>query len=102
MEAVEVDMTTEGDGVSRIDRRKARSGNVSYSDPVVVHESRRSRVVVVPFFIEHTTHTELAIKLITYRKANPPTSWFPVEEKSISLQEQPARILLKVLGNTLR
>jgi hypothetical protein len=37
--------------VSRIDRRVARSGNVSYSDPVMLHETSKSRGVLVPFFV---------------------------------------------------
>ena len=92
---------TDEEGVRRIDRRPARSGNVSYSDSVVLHETSRSRVVLVPFFVQHSDRTELAVKLVTYRKANPPDSWFEVEEKSLSLQEQAARQLLKSLREHL-
>lgn len=80
-----------------IHRRQARSGRVSYADPVILHDSSRSRVVMVPFFIYHSDHTELAVKLVTYKKSPPPNDWSIVEEKSISLQEGPARKLLAAL-----
>jgi len=70
---------------------------VSYGDPVILHETTRSRIVMVPFFIPRSTGTELAVKLVTYRKAEPPTDWVTVEEKSLSLQEPAARALLRGL-----
>jgi len=85
------------DDVGRIDRRPARSGKVGYSDPVVLHETSRSRVVFVPFFVQQSDHTELAVKLVTYRKASPPENWLEVEEKSLSLPEPATRQLLKAL-----
>lgn len=48
-----------------IHRREAKSGRVSYSDPVVLHESSQRRVVMVPFYIRRSKGTELAVKLIT-------------------------------------
>lgn len=84
-----------------IRRREANSGKVSYSDPVVLHETSRTRLVLVPFFIPRSEGTDLSIKLITYRKANPPENWFEIEHKSLSLQETAARQLLKGLQEHL-
>jgi len=77
--------------------RQAKSGRVSYSDPVVLYESRQRRITLVPFFVHRTAHTELSIKLITYRKSPPPADWAIIEEKSLSLNESAARALLKGL-----
>jgi hypothetical protein len=80
----------------------AKSGKVKYSDPVVLSESSQRRVVVVPFFIPRTGHTELALKLITYLKQKPPLNWAVVEEKSLSLGEEAARKLLDTLQAHLK
>jgi hypothetical protein len=39
------------DTVDTIIRREASSGRVSYSDPMVLHESRVQRVVLVPIYV---------------------------------------------------
>lgn len=85
------------DELGAISRRQAKSGKVSYGDPVILHESSRFRVVLVPFFVPHTDHTELATKLITYAKKPPPMDWAVVEEKSLSLSEASTRKLLTAL-----
>lgn len=84
-----------------INRRPAKSGKVSYGDPVLLHESSRSRIVLVPFFIPHRDHTELATKLITYSKKPAPLDWVVVDEKSISLSEAATRSLLAALKSHL-
>lgn len=87
--------------IETINRREAKSGKVSYGDSVILHESSKSRIVFVPFFIPHSDHTELAIKLITYGKQAPPLDWAIVEEKSISINEPAARKLLSGLRSHL-
>lgn len=84
-----------------IRRRPARSGKVSYAAPVILHESSKSRVAMIPFFVPHSDHTELAVKIVTYRKNPPPQEWSEVEEKSLSLQETPARRLMAALNEHL-
>jgi sirohydrochlorin ferrochelatase len=85
-----------------ITTRQAKSGKVSYSDPVVLRESSQRQVVVVPFFIPRTEHTELAIKIISYLKRRPPLSWTVIEEKSLSLGEEASRKLLAALQTHLK
>src|SRR3989304_5516338 len=80
--------------VRSIRRREAKSGRVSFSDPIVLHETSRQRMVLVPFYIPRTEGTHRAIKIITYRKDQPPFEWVIREEKSISMQEAAARRLL--------
>ena len=82
--------------------REAKSGKLRYSDPAILIESSRRRVVVVPFFIPHSDHTELAIKLSSYLKAKPPFNWSVIEEKSLSLGEEAARKLLNALRAHLK
>ena len=85
--------------ISSIQRKESRSGNVSYSTPVVLHETSKTRITFVPFYIPRTGGTDLAIKVITYRKD--PSGWAVVPEKSTSLQEPAARKLLRALRDNL-
>ena len=85
-----------------ITTRQAKSGKVGYSDPVILRESSKRQVVVVPFFIPHTEHTELAIKIISYLKRRPPLNWAVIEEKSLSLGEDESRKLLSALQMHLK
>ncbi len=82
-------------------RRQAKSGPVDYGDPVVLHDSSRRRLVLVPFFIPHSDHSELAVKLITYDKTPPPDDWALIEQKSISIGEASSRKLLAALSSRL-
>lgn len=61
----------EEQGAKTVRRREARSGRVSYSDPVVLHESSRQRIVLVPFYVHRTEGTDLAIKTTTSRPRSP-------------------------------
>jgi len=87
-----------GEGALEIERRKERVGRVSYGDPIVLHDSSKSRVVFVPFFIPRTQGTDLVVKLITYRKSPEPLGMVEAGEKSVSLQEPAARRLLDALN----
>lgn len=71
-------MTNSDDEVRAITREASARQNVSYSEPVVLSESTRRRVVMVPFFIQHTDRTELAVKIVTYlkRRRRPTTGRF--------------------------
>ena len=83
-----------------IRRRPARSGRVSYSDPVILHETNKRRIVFVPFFIKHDSGlTELAAKVVTYLKSS--LGLTASQEKSVTLQEPAARLLLKHLNDHL-
>lgn len=87
--------------VSKLCRTEARSHKVDYGAEVVLYESTKSRVVFVPFYIPHSTRTELVIKLITYQKSPPPHDWVIKEDKTISLRETAARQLLHSLRQHL-
>lgn len=87
-------MAGSNNGIGKINRKTAKSGKLDYSDAVVIHETSRTRVQFVPFFINHSDHTELSIKIISLSKGKPPTEWQLVEDKSITLNEDAARKLL--------
>jgi len=88
--------------VTQINRKEAASGRVSYGDPVVLHETRKSRVTLVPYFIPHSGgHTELSVKLVSYTKAPPPHDWAVNEEKSLNLDGAASAKLLKALKDHL-
>lgn len=88
-------------GIRSIKREAAARRNVSYSQPVVIHETTRRRVTMLPFFIQHSDRTELAAKIVTHLKAPPPNDWVESEEKSLSLNEAAARELYRSLRDHL-
>lgn len=85
-----------------IHRRPAKSAPVSYSDPVILHDTSRSRITLVPFFIQHTDYTEFAAKMVTHKKQRPPMDWLVVEEKSVTLGGEALQRLLPALRSHLR
>ncbi len=87
--------------ISTIRRREAQSGRVSYSDPIILHDTRKQQITLVPFFIPRSEGTDLAIKIVTHRKPEPPLNWVSQEEKSVSLNESASRKLLKGLSEHL-
>lgn len=94
-------MEIEGDDIRAVERLAASSGRVSYSPPVLIHESSKRRVVVVPFYIARTAGTELAVKVQSYRKAPAPDDWILLDDKSVSLDEPASRALLRALREHL-
>jgi hypothetical protein len=84
-----------------ISKKKANSGKVSYGNAVVIHETSQTKIVFVPFFVGRSHGTELAIKLITYKKAPPPNNWLVSEDKSLSLNGPSSLALFKNLKQHL-
>lgn len=76
-----------------IERKAAASGHVDYASPIILSETSKTRVSAIPFFIPHSDHSELILKIQTLKKANPPVNWIEVEEKSITLSEEATRKL---------
>jgi hypothetical protein len=93
---------SKNDNPRSIKREATARPNVSYSKAVVLHETTQRRIVMVPFFIQHHDHTELAAKIVTYLKSPPPNDWAESEEKSLSLKEPAARELYKALRDHLK
>jgi hypothetical protein len=65
-----------------------------YGDPIAIHESGLTRIVLVLFYIPRSHGTELAVKIQNYRRSDPPNDWVLTEGKSVSLDETAARALL--------
>ncbi len=91
---------TDGE-ITHINRKEAASGRVSYGEAVILYETSKTRISLIPWFIKHSTYTELAIKLQTYSKAPPPMSWIFVEEKSLNLNGSASQRLLQALRDHL-
>lgn len=89
------------DASQPINRRPAQSGRVSHGDAIVIHETSRSRIVFIPFFVPRTEGTDLAVKIQSYAKCPAPMEWMLTEQKSLSLPEPAARSLLSALRNHL-
>jgi hypothetical protein len=86
----------EGKKIKTISRKKAASGKISYGDPVVLHETSKSRITLVPFYIPHSDHTELSVKIVTWVKLK--GEWKFKEEKTITLSESASRNLQAALA----
>lgn len=88
-------MTGVNDHNSIIRAKPSRSGSTSYGEPVILKDNTKTRVSFVPFFIHRSSHTELASKIVTWRKtkSGPKLN----EEKSVSLSDEETRKLLKAL-----
>lgn len=78
-------------------RKEAQSGQIEYCTPFILSENSKTRITAIPFFVQHSDHSELALKIQTTRKANPPESWLRIEEKTISLNSDATRILANEL-----
>ncbi len=61
-------MTTSESTRGLVRRRRSRSDLVDYADQVVLHDTRDTRIVLVPIFIPHDTRPEgLTLKLVRQR-----------------------------------
>jgi len=61
-----------------------------------------SQATSSPVYVPRSDGHELAIKITTYKKAEPPNDWALVEKKSISLNEAASRQLLAGIREHLR
>lgn len=82
-------------------RKTASSGRCDYGDPVVIHETSKTKVVLVPFFINHDHGSELTIKLTTYKKGALPFEWCVSEDKCINLNDEATLRLHAILSKLL-
>jgi hypothetical protein len=94
-------MPSQDKRVEKIHRRPARSGRVEFSDPVLVQEKKSKRVTIVPFFIPHSDHTELAIKFVGSRPEETEFGRNWVESFGFTLSEEEARQLQHALSSHL-
>jgi hypothetical protein len=80
------------DDASLIERKKAQSGKVSYSEPVVLHKSREMTIELIPYSIPHSDREEFAGTLkVTHRN--------PLKNKDREISLDPAA--LQMLTETL-
>lgn len=68
--------------------RQAASGQVGYDKPVVLHETSKTRIEVMPYFISHSQHTGLKVRLSAHSKSQSPV-WGETskEDRQINLDE---------------
>lgn len=87
----------DSDAPISIQRRTAQSGKIDYGSPTILHETSKSRISLIPFFIPRSAGTELGVKIQTLRKSPDPLPWALVEDKSISLNAAASVKLLQAL-----
>jgi hypothetical protein len=71
-----------------IEVKEANSKKLSYAKPVVLHQSSKTKVTAIPFFIDRSSGKDVTLKIQTEKKGKPPLNWFIAEEKSISLNAE--------------
>ena len=93
-------MSTED--IGKVDRKQASSRNVDYSKPVTLHETSKSRVELLAYYIARSSGaTDLSVTIKTFQKQPPPNNWVENEAKSVSLEDSGARKLYRALGERL-
>jgi Domain of unknown function (DUF4263) len=75
-------------GVQIMNIREARSGKVSFIEPIVLYESSQTKVTVIPFYIDRSHGREVKVKIQTEKKGKPPLNWYTVDEKSVTLNPE--------------
>ena len=45
-------------------RREAQSGRIDYCTPFILSETSRTKLTAIPFFIQHSDHSEQRVKQV--------------------------------------
>src|SRR5690348_2618648 len=91
---------TDKDTAHKVIRKAASSGKLDYAPPVILHETSKSRLQALAWFIPHSDRTEFSLKLEGFTKAkNQP--WIEDKAKTLTLSETASLQLLKYLQTHL-
>lgn len=82
--------------LQKVVRKTAGSGKVDYSPVVVIHETSKSKLQALGFFIPHSDHTGFALKLEGYKRAKD-RPWEEDKVKTLPLSEPATLELFKYL-----
>ena len=80
--------------IRAVRRVQASSGKVDYTAPVEIHDSTRSRIELVTFYIPRSEGTDVALKLIRYDKKK---TFGLVPDAEMNLNPAAGRRLLRAL-----
>lgn len=83
-------------GVQRVMRKTATSGKVDYAPLVVLHETSRTKLQALAWFIPHSDRTEFSLKLQGFRR-NKDGPWIDDGAKTMTLSEVSSIQLLQFL-----
>lgn len=75
-------------------RKTARSKQVDYTQPVILHETSKSRWQLIPWYVKRTTGTETSIRLECYKKRSRADDWALADSRTVTLPEQAVRRLV--------
>lgn len=91
---------TDKDTARKVIRKTASSGKLDYAPTVILHETSKSRLQALAWFIPHSDRTEFSLKLEGFTKAkNQP--WIEDKAKTLTLSETASLQLLKYLQTHL-
>jgi hypothetical protein len=87
-------------GVQKVVRKTASSGKVDYAPLVVLHETSRTKLQALAWFIPHSDRTEFSLKLQGFRRGKN-GHWIDDEAKTMTLSEVSSIQLLQFLRSHL-
>lgn len=97
-----VEPIPEEEKVKAVEKIKTRSGRLTRTPPVILHDSPKVQIQLISAFIPRSAgNDDLIFKIVVYRKEAPPKGWTQVERESPWLYESAARKLLPALREHL-
>lgn len=93
--------TDNGKTLESVMRKTAKSGKVSYSEPVTVHKTSKTKIELIPFYIKRSNGTELSVKICSYNK-NKSVGWLEDKKKSITLNKVTIRNFIRETNKLLK
>ncbi|MGN6111739.1 MAG: Shedu anti-phage system protein SduA domain-containing protein [Luteimonas sp.] len=87
-------------GVQKVVRKTASSGKVDYAPLVVLHETSRTKLQALAWFIPHSDRTEFSLKLQGFRR-NKNGPWIDDDAKTMTLSEVSSVQLFQFLRSHL-
>lgn len=92
-----MDNSDETKPITTVHRKASNSGLVDYADEVVLHQTSKTKVTAIPWFVSRTAGTELSVKIATEKRGEGEFDWILSEDKSITLNDTATRKLLTAL-----
>lgn len=76
---------------NKISKKKAKNKKIEYSEPITVHQSNKTRIDFIAFYIPRSEGPEMNIKLQKYVKKD--DGW--VEDQGLSFKETSIRMVVE-------
>ena len=98
-----LDEDEDGTEISPVRRERATNRDMDYSSPVLLHESRKTKITVLPWYVKRSAgqvDTSLKFEVHEYRKSTIGGLWWP--NSTLNLNASATRKLFTTLGTFLK